>query len=256
MIRTAFPLPFRAGYPASGFFSVDEKTQLSLEFAVEPTPAQAVLADGVMRLFADFAATGALCGERFTPQYSGIDYCPIELRTSNVRVYSLRNCRIDDSAMVLLCDLFLRESVALSLRSLIVSNGGAGTDLLQDPNSWSTYPARYTPLPFEIDDQQPESGAYTFVLDLAEPLGVSAKSTLTSWLGLWTQIVMAGGYALAPIEPKDNYVEPSATIVDFATTLEWSVFKLRAHPAAIDALVNQFARFSERVQRVLRLEIQ
>jgi hypothetical protein len=256
MIRTAFRLPFRAVHPAEGFFSGGEEVQLSLEFAADPTPTQVALADGLMRLFADFAATGALSGQRFAPHRSGVDVGLIEMRSSSVRVYSLGHCRIDDAAMVLLCDMLLRESVALSLRSFIVSNGGQGVDLLQDPNSWSTYPARYTPLPFEVDDQEPESGAYTFVLDLAEPLKSAASSTLTAWLGLWTRCVMAGGYALAPISPKDNYVEPDDSIVDFATTVEWSVFKLRAHPAAIDALVNLLACFSQEVQRVLRLAIQ
>ena len=256
MIRTAFRLPFRAIHPATEFFASGGDVQLALEFAAEPTPAQVAQADDLMQLFADYAATGALSGRRFAPHRSGVDGGPIAFRSPTVRVWSLSNCRIDDTAMVFLCDMLMRLNVAVPLRSFVVSNGGEGVELLQDPDSWSTYPERYTPLPFEIDDQEPESGAYTFVLDLTEPLKAPARDALNAWLGLWTRCVLAGGYALAPIEPKDNYVEPDGEVVDFATTVEWSVFKLRADPVAIDALVNLLCCFSERIQRVVRVTIQ
>ncbi len=256
MIRTAFRLPFRAVHPPDGFFCSDEEVYLFLEFEREPTPSQVALADGLMLLFTDFAATGAMSSRQLVTHRSRVDLGPIAMRSSILRVYSLTHCSIDDAAMVVLCDMLMREGDVLRLRSFVVSNGGQGVEMQQDPSSWSTYPRRHETPVFDIDDQQPESGGYTFVIDLAEPLRASAREVLSARLGLWTRCVLAGGYALAPIEPKFNYVEPEDSVVEFATTLEWTVFKLRAHPAAIDALVNLFAFFSEETQPVLRLTIQ
>lgn len=256
MIRTAFKLPFRALHPTTKFFASGGDVQLALEFATEPTLAQVKQADYLMQLFTDYAGTGALSGRRFEPHQSGVDRGPIAFRSPKVRVLSLSHCRVDDTAIVLLCDMLMRLHLSVPLHSFIVSNGGEVVELLQDPHTWSTYPERYIPLPFEINDQQPESGAYTFVLDLVEPLQAPARDSLNAWLSLWTRCVLAGCYALAPIEPKGNYVEPDGEVVDFATTVEWSVFKLRADPVAIDALINLLCCFSERFQRVVRVTIQ
>lgn len=256
MIQTAFQLPFRVVHPVEKFFSAGGEVQFMLEFSTNLTSAQVAWIDSLIQLFADFAGTGALSGRRFAPHRSGIDRSPIAMRPPRVCVWTLSNCCIDDAAIVVLCDMLMRESVALPLRSFAVSNGGKEVELVQDTDSWSSYPARYAPLPFEVADQEPESGAYTFTLALAEPLKSSARDTLTAWLRLWTRCVLAGGYALAPVEPKHNYVEPDDSVVDFSTTVEWSVFKLRAHPAAVDALVNLLACFSQKVQRVLLLTIQ
>lgn len=256
MIRTAFQLPFRAAHPPDGFFSSEKEVLLCLEFACEPTTRQLAIADSVMLLFTDFAATGAMSRRQFIPHRSLLAVGPTAMQSSKLRVYSLSRCSIDDAAMVVLCDMLMRQKDAMPLRSFIIRNGDQETELRQDPTSWSTYPGQHEAPPFDVEDQQPESGGYTFVLDLEEPLKSLAREVITSRLNLWTRCVLSGGYALSPIEPQFNYVEPEDSVVDFATTLEWSIFKLRAHPAAIDALVNIFVFFSKETQRVLRVTIQ
>ena len=250
MIRTAFKLPFTAIHPIGVGYFQGELIRIVLEFAGSPTPTQMKLADSLLHLFCNYSATGALSGREIPPQWSGVEWTKVEMRSLTERVYELRNCRIDDTAVVLLCDLLLRESSSLSLAACVVSNGGEGVKLLQEPEMWSTYPPRFEALPFGFEDLRPESGAYTFVLELAEPLESTARQTLESQLNLWLLCVMAGGYALAPIEPKFNYVEPYDSIVAFQATIEWTIFKLRAHPAAIDALVNIFSKFGQEIQRV------
>jgi hypothetical protein len=257
VIRTAFRLPFRAVHPAQAhFFESRGEVVVAFEFEREPTAEQAAKADAILQGFIDLALTGALSGQRIAPGRSRVDAGPVSLRSPRTRACNLTRCRIDDAAVVLLCDMLLRDSDALQLRSFAASDGGEMVELAQDPDAWSTYPQRHATLPFELDDQEPESGGYTFVLDLAEPLQPEAEGTLGAWLGIWLRSVLAGAYALAPIHPKDNYVEPGDPPVSFATTVEWSVFKLRAHPAAIDGLVNLLASFSDRVQRIVRVTIQ
>jgi len=72
-------------------------------------------------------------------------------------------------------------------------------------------------------------------------------------LNLWRDFIADGGFALAPIPPDANYLEPDDPFVDFDQTIEWTVFKLRAHPASIDALVNVMAAFSALHQPLVEL---
>ena len=101
----------------------------------------------------------------------------------------------------------------------------------------------------------PESGAYTFIAELAQPLNDVNASRLDAALKTWSRCVLSGGFALAPIPPEENYVEPDDPFVTFDNTVEWTFFKHRAHPRSLSALVNVFAAFHYRFQAVQLLTI-
>ena len=94
-----------------------------------------------------------------------------------------------------------------------------------------------------------------FAMTYATPLDDATRGALQGVLDSWTATVLAGGFALAPIPPADNYVEPDGPFVEYDATVEWTVFRLRANTAAVDALVNAFAAFHGRHRQITTLTI-
>jgi hypothetical protein len=137
-----------------------------------------------------------------------------------------------------------------------VEHAGAIT-IMKSARGFSTYPRIYSPLPFTLDDQNPEGGTYNFYVRLESKMSETSQATLNGWLATWIDAIQAGGYALAPVSPAGDYVEPHASGVDaYESVVEWAVYKLRADPvAAIHAAINIVANFHQRCQRVQFLEI-
>jgi hypothetical protein len=120
----------------------------------------------------------------------------------------------------------------------------------------STYPPRFEPLPFRLLDLEPQGGSYSFEVELTQPLAPPHEAWLNAALAAWMEAILAGGYALAPIAPNDNYVETVGDeVTAYANKIEWAIFKLRADPVAVDGLLNLLAAFHMRCQKIVAVDI-
>lgn len=255
MLRIAFDLPFSVSYPTPPFFSTGQDATIVVRLRDGISPEEIARASAVVDLFVRFANLGGLAGRSIEPWRSGATWHPADAVRHDEMSFRLGRCLFDDAGLVALCGLFLHERNVALLRAIEVYAGAPKERLASDTSSYSTYPERFAKIPFEVIDEQPESGAYTFALTLEQPLDTYNQEVLQQALCTWTEFILAGGYALAPIPPKENYVEPDDPFVQFECSLEWSVFKLRAHPASVDALINVLAAFHGRQRRVTSLTI-
>lgn len=250
-INSAYNLPFEVRYSSSRLLS--SGVTVDVIARVKSSEKMGILAH-VIDLFAGLAVSGALAGQELEPWNSGLQ---INQAYNGIR-FRLTDCRVDDRAFIVLSHLLLSLQDAIHLESLEVSGlqEKAPLKLQCDPTVVSTYPGVYRDLPFSLIDEEPESGAYTFSAEMKEPLQAGHGEYLENMLKCWTEVLLAGGYGLAPIPPQNSYVEPAGeSVTSFDRTVEWTIFKLRADPAAICGVVNIFAAFHHRCQEIMSLRI-
>lgn len=255
MIATGYSLPFRFVHSDLGAMAGRAVVVRVLTLA----PDTQDLVTGALQQFARLATVGAFGGAQLAPWSTALVVRPRAIAHDQEFVFDLPVCRIANEAWVVLCHLLLRVHHGLPLRSVeVVLDGDPVPQVMHESgNLDSTYPKRYTLAPFVLDDREPEGGGYSFFIKLQSPLTPDNEARLNGWLGTWCEAVLQGGYAIAPIDPVNDYVEPHGNGVDtYDTTIEWAVFKLRADPVgAIDGLVNLFFRFHHECQPLHSLEI-
>jgi hypothetical protein len=250
-MTSAYELPFSIRHSSGPLLSSGGPVEA---VAIGQSESDTTLPGKIFGLFAGLAATGALAGTNIEPWNSGIQ---IKGTPHNAR-FELTNCRVDEQALIVLVHLLFARQEELLLRSVEVSlQGKSATQRLEcDQTTLSWYPDCYRSLPFALIDEEPEGDTYTFVTELRKPLQASHGEHLENALDLWTKAILAGGYGLAPIPPQESYLEPeSEHVTAFDTTVEWTIFKLRADPACIHSLINIFAAFHHRCQEVVSLTI-
>jgi hypothetical protein len=255
-MRTAYELPFSVTHPTRAFFSSGQDLAVVVRLRDDVPPGgEGRIAEAVER-FVDLAASGALAGQAIEPWRSGAIGGPGKATRPNEISFPLEQCRLDDASLIVLCDLLLHEQNAPLVKSVAVQMAGVSNQpLVCDPTSFSTYPETFGQPPFPLDDEEPETGAYSFAVTFASPLDDPSRDALRGALDSWTAAVLAGGFAQAPIPPADNYIEPDNPFVEYDTTVEWTVFKLHAHTAAVDALVNALIAFHRRQRPITALTI-
>ena len=255
MIATGYHLPFT-------FTHSDVTTMSGRPISIRirtAVPDDAELVLGAVRLFTQIAITGALGGERLPPWDTAFSLVAQPSNDDRDFLFLATRCRVASEAWVVLCHLLLKvhQGVPIQTVEILVAGDTLPVTMIESDRSGSTYPGAYADLPFVLDDREPEGGGYSFFISLISPLTLENETILNKWLKAWEQAVLHGGYALAPIDPASDYVEPYGNGVDaYDTTIEWAFFKLRADPvAAINALVNLFACFHGRCQPIRFIEI-
>lgn len=254
MIATGFTLPFR--------FMLSRPDRLMdgpVSIRIRATDADtAGLVRDAIGLFARLAATGALGGIAPAPWDTRFVLAPRPVDDPRDNLFHVASCRLDPAAWIVLCHLLLRLHGALPLEFVEILQPGDPypARLAESGTDDSTYPPAHAPLPFVLDDLEPEGGGYSFLIALASPLLPANETLLNAWLATWAAAIQRGAYALARSDPESDYVEPDGEIVAYDTTIEWAVFKLRADPvAALDAFLNILCCFHVRCQPILSLEI-
>jgi hypothetical protein len=253
-IQSGYSLPFEVRY-APRLFAGPDPVQIVFRLRGDSTPTAPLLAE-VTEAFVQLCRTGALSGETRGDPSSVSMVLPPFIAGHHVS-FSLTGATMDDRALLPFTHMLLARAPELGLEALEVFPSGATPHLrLMTESDISTYPPRSPVLLFPCEDEEPESGAYTFTAEMVSALRPRNREDLSAALAAWTVAVMGGAYGLAPIPPQESYVEPSDTgIVAFDETLEWTVFKVRADPACIDGLVNIFATFHTRNQPLTQLVI-
>jgi hypothetical protein len=256
-LHTGYSLPFAVRHSRPPLLSNGFRVQVRGKLRQVGKDAPAALSE-VLNLFEQLAVCGALGGngrkEEPSSMHVGRPVFQSELQFSA----SMESCCVDECALVVLCHLFLARREQLDLEWLEFSTALDPPDLLlqKDRDEESSLPGVVANLPFRLIDENPESGGYTFSAELGRPIEEHHVETLESALSIWVECVLAGAYAMAPFAPEDSYVETdSDEVTSFNSTVEWTVYKVRADPACIRGVVNIFAAFDRRWQAVRSLTI-
>lgn len=253
MIATAYRLPFRFEHSEPRRLAA-QRVSIQVDFRL---PGAEGVVSAALLVFARAAQAGAFGGRDLEPWRTEFVAAFQASNPGEVRM-RVDSCRIAPEAWVVLSHLLLRvhKDAQIELVSVLVDDEPRGERLVEA--AASTYPVAFTPMPFSVDDLEPEGGGYSFFMSLASPLTFDNEIALNEKLDAWVQVVSGGGYALSPVDPATDYVEPYGDgVVSYDTTVEWAVFKLRADPvAAIDGLINILMCFHVRHQPIALVEIE
>ncbi len=257
-LTSGYDLPFRVSYSREGALSKGAPLIVHGRCRGGASPDRKAVAE-IFEIFGDLAKTGALAGGGIAPGQSGLEVGAPSFGSGREFSVLLEKGAIDDRALVVLAHLFLARREAIPLESLEVAPRGETPrlEVASNPGEGeSTYPGIYAKLPYEIEDDEPQSGSFTFTLTLEDEAQERWADVLQGALSAWARAVLAGAYAQAPVPAEESYCEPdSDEVAWFKSTLEWIVFKVRADDACVHALLNIFAAFHEKCQKVRRLEI-
>lgn len=256
-LSIAYRLPFEVLYSEPHFMSRLQTVRIVLRCsAVLENPAALLLP---LRTFVRLAATGALAGAQWPPAQSraSIIEDSVSQAGSHLTLAMVWEA-VDVRSSVVLVHLLIAKQMPLrvSLLEMLLSDSEPTQLIPICQAEEATFPGHFASLPFELVDESPESGAYTFTAICEEPISPLNKMTLTTQLSAWLTAVLEGAYGVAPIAPEESYAEPSSAPPEvIGRTAEWTIFKLRADPACIKALVNIVAAFHERCQKLEKLTI-
>lgn len=253
MIATRYLLPFRFEYVDVGRLR-GRPVSIAVKAAV---PDEGGVVAEALRAFTRLAKTGAL-GSRDIPPWETEFIATFEPATRpQEALVRVESCCLAPEAWVVLAHLLLRAHRFVPIESVDVRGDEYFSPVPLRYGVDSTYPRVLQPLPFVLEDTKPEGGGYSFFIILESPLVPAHEAVLNRHLSAWVGGVCAGAYALAPIDPVNDYVEPdSAGITAYDTTIEWAVFKLRADPvAALGGLLNLLAWFHVCGQPIRSVEI-
>lgn len=255
-IGIAYDLPFEVRYSPGRVFSCGGDVSIFVN-VLEPSTNMNILAE-IVRMFAALGKTGALSGAEIEPWKSELMLSEASSAAARSNRFDFSYCLADERALSVLLQLLMAKRTVLALESVRISSQGRQPNikLRQIPDLSTTLPEIFSHLPFLLIDENPESSGYTFTAELQRPLLPEQQRYLEEALRIWTTVVRAGGYEMAPIPPEESFVElVSDSVAVFDTTVEWGITKLRADPDCINGIVNIFGAFHTRCQPLLSLGI-
>jgi hypothetical protein len=236
-IATAFALPFELHLSLDHPFSSGRTIYLDFVGADRPKESELRL---VFERFTRLAETGALGSSVIPPQRSTVGPHSVTPTTA-----AIERCLVDERGAIVLAHLLLAHQDRLALRSVTVktANQLEFYSPAENARAGSTYPDVPKTLPFElIDERQPGTSGATFTALFTRDCGQDDARALATALGAWAAAVNGGGYALAPLPPRDCSVETAAP-VHTGARFEFAVTALRAAPEALLGVVNIFIAF-------------
>jgi len=249
--------PFAIELPADAGFGRCEVVELEFELArVHPYASQRL--QSRLARFNSLAETGALCGRGIDPWTSGLRFLGVQQPEELLFVAHYRRVAIDDAAYTVLINLIAAARRRLPVSVLRIRAGlGLGRTLMLPPDEAEpAFPARFQPLPFDVDDEEPETDALLFDLEFKQAPTPATVAAFDAVFDSWASVVKDGGFALAPYPPEDSHVE---CYVDGLTVLglhaEVAYHKIRAADAAIDAAINMVAALHKRIAAVASLRL-
>lgn len=236
-IATAFALPFELHVSLDHPFSSGRT--IYLDFVGPDRPKESELRPVIER-FTRLAETGALGSSVVPPERSTVGPHAVTATTA-----AIERCLVDERGAIVLAHLLLAHQDRLALRSVTVTTANQLRfySPAEKATAGSTYPDLPQPLPFElIDERQAGGSAATFTAMLVGDCGPDDAQALAEALGAWADAVGGGGYALAPMPPRECHAE-TLPPVHAGSRFEYAVTALRAAPEALVGVVNIFVAF-------------
>lgn len=255
MISTSFSLPFPVWY-SERIFSSGFPVQICIRVT---DPEKIVLVESVMKIFSTLAQSGALSGRQLVPWRAEFSIHRILSNVTNELIFQIDRCQIADEALIVLAHMLLAKYQAAPIDFLEIVSAEIPNriKLLTVTKTLSTYPEVFANLPFALDNLQPESGGFTFFIELQSTIELINEKKLNSLLKVWVDAILLGGFALDLLDPSKCYVEPdSREVTAYGKTIEWAIYKLRADSeATINALLNLLCAFHVNCQAIRFVQI-
>lgn len=252
-------LPFEVRVSRAPLLSDGSDVVVIAELKRKPSRGVVQTLDASVEMFIALAELGALCGSEIAPWESGLKAGTRTEVKGNSVAWKFGACLLDEHALLVLINAFLLEVSQVPLIALTVRNAESGDNLVTlpvgDPPE-PLYPPRFPELPFALHvDPTSEGETYQFSVSFQSEPGSEQSQAIEGWLLTWMGVTMNGVFANPPAFPKVPSLVADLEIDLNGSELEWTVHKFRAHPGAVDALVNLLAALHHEIAPIVSVSI-
>lgn len=154
--------------------------------------------------------------------------------------WTLPDWPASNDCLPVLASLYASDDVAPVITRIEVAGGGEAASLLlkHEKRPARCYPMAMRALPFayRIDNDGQEE--IRVGLRLAGVPGDAVRAEIEKTLQLWAHAASSGAYGVAPVEPLKCSFMFDKFVDWFDDRLTWHLKRFRAHPEALNGLVN------------------
>ena len=248
--------PFRVLLGPEPLFSTGGDVRLTASLADACDSAALQQVDGVVDAFWMIASSGGLSGHAIAPEHSQIAEKSDVTVQDRTLTWDLLGCRIDERALLNLLNVFRFIHGWTPLAAIDVGRPDtpARRTLALTHRADDYYPRMYEP-PFRVAVDQPIGASLSVVAHLVNMPTESQVEAIEEELLSWSVAPSIGAFAVPGVDIQVTGMEPDHSIDVFDNEIQWSMHRVRLHPAAIDSLVNCCTAVSERVARIAAISI-
>lgn len=241
LTSTAYQLPFEFKFSAPPLWGTGVNTRIKIVLRVgeslvasRPTLQMKLMSFGVL------CATGAF-GVVPPKGFEPVTALFQSARTTDQYIeWTLPEWPASDDCLPVLASLYASGDVAPGVTRIEVASGTEAPNLLlrHEKRPPRCYPMVMRTLPFAyriLNDGQEE---IRVALRLARVPSDAVRSEIEKMLQLWAHAACSGAYGVAPVEPLKCSFMFDRFVDWFDNRLTWHLKRFRAHPEALDGLIN------------------
>ena len=260
-IATAYALPFEVTLSPPPLFSSGQSVEVRARLQRGAEPQVITALDALLTPFSFLGPCGALAGDSIEPWNSDIADTNLVSTTDDELVWRLDGCRVDERAAVILAQLVLLTQEQHPLEKLSFTRVGdsrprARLAHAKSKGAQSSYPGRWPKLPFDLELPEEIMDTLAVTITLAAPLDENQAPNVENDLLTWAALASMGAYGVAPVPPAKCSISPEQSLSVDGPELSWSIEDFRAHPAALDGLINVLVAIDHDVARIDSVSIE
>jgi hypothetical protein len=258
-LSTPYALPYDVFYDDGPLMSTGQ--DIRVEVALD-APATAGVVDAIDSLILPFvllATSGAMAGDKISPWASTIRDKQGPYAGDGKVEWVLQSCTVDDRSIAVLAQMLLsvHDSCAMARMTLSGGRRAAGVQRLADRWPMSNpYPGVYSDAGFPVVHLGDLGNEVLVRAVFDAPVSREVQVKMDAELFSWAAGLLTGAYGIAPIQPDECTASVEEKTILTKSELTWGLSRFRAHPAALDGLVNVFVSISNRLARVNQLVIE
>lgn len=252
-VITPYDLPFQALLQPPPLFSDGGQVVLQVELLNAATEYDVDRVSEQVVAFCVLARTGALGGEMIPPWLSSIGYDSEPIIKDNTVRWILEECLLDERAAVVLVHLImsLSNELPIVILKLFKLENDRKLELIGFESALdSPYPSMWSPLPFIVRVEDEVGSTVSVRVEFNTPLTLDEKEEIQDDLLTWAGTTICGAYAVEPEPPSKCGLQPELTVEVFDNELNWAIDKFRAHPDALNGLINIFVAIDKNVSQI------
>ncbi len=257
-LTTSYSLPFEVLCEPGALMAGNQDVRLQIGLMQDVDAATADAFDAIATPFVLLASSGALSGESIPPWESTIQ--DDEDITANRREvdWLLRGCNLDEKAIPVLAQMLLMAHSSHKIQKIVFSRtlNAQKFQRLASDSRCDPYPGIWGKIPFRINIEAEVPSDFNLRLVFSKSLSDEEFESASVELDGWATGVMTGAYGVAPVPPERCAAFPDEEATSTDNVLEWEISRFRAHPSALNGLVNVSAAISHKVARIVELAIE
>lgn len=241
LISTAYRLPFAFRFSAPPLWGAGVDTRIMVVLragenmeASRPTLQMKLMSFGVL------CATGALGVvppegfEPVTPLFESAR------STDQYIEWTLPDWPASNDCLPVLASLYAAGDVAPGIERIAVAGGSESASLIltHEERPARCYPSVMSTLPFVHRINNSGQEEIRVALHLVGVPDDAVRNEIARTLQLWAHAASSGAYGVAPVEPLKCSFMFDRFVDWFDDRLTWHLKRFRAHPEALDGLVN------------------